>query len=59
MHAMHAMHAMHVMHVMQDLIGEARVRGLGWALAPPGSDPQAVHADLRCRMLRMAGLLRH
>lgn len=23
-----------------------RVRGLGWALAPPGSDPQLLHADI-------------
>jgi len=26
--------------------GEFRARGLGWALAPPGSDPQAIHADI-------------
>ena len=26
--------------------GVARVRGLGWALAPPSSDPQRLHADL-------------
>mmetsp|Transcript_59051 Transcript_59051/g.136192 ORF Transcript_59051/g.136192 Transcript_59051/m.136192 type:complete len:177 (+) Transcript_59051:353-883(+) len=26
--------------------GEWRVRGLGWALAPPHSDPQVLHADL-------------
>ena len=29
-----------------DAAGLARVRGLGWALAPPGSDPQLLHADL-------------
>jgi hypothetical protein len=26
--------------------GLVRVRGLGWALAPPGSDPQLLHADI-------------
>jgi len=25
---------------------ECRARGLGWTLAPPGSDPQALHADI-------------
>lgn len=29
-----------------DFGGAARIRGLGWALAPAGSDPQLVHADL-------------
>lgn len=26
--------------------GDLRARGLGWTLAPPGSDPQALHADI-------------
>ena len=26
--------------------GAARVRGLGWALAPPGAPPQTLHADI-------------
>lgn len=26
--------------------GDLRARGLGWTLAPPGSDPQALHSDL-------------
>jgi len=26
--------------------GEFRARGLGWTLAPPGSDPQGMHADI-------------
>jgi len=30
----------------QDSEGTLRARGLGWALAPPGSDPQALHADI-------------
>jgi len=30
----------------EDLNGIHRVRGLGWALAPPGSDPQQLHADI-------------
>ena len=29
-----------------DACGLARVRGLGWALAPPGADPQQLHADI-------------
>jgi len=29
-----------------DLHGEAKMRGLGWALAPGGADPQSLHADL-------------
>eukprot|EP00927_Polykrikos_kofoidii_P078721 TRINITY_DN75537_c0_g1_i1.p1 TRINITY_DN75537_c0_g1~~TRINITY_DN75537_c0_g1_i1.p1 ORF type:complete len:809 (+),score=99.11 TRINITY_DN75537_c0_g1_i1:34-2460(+) len=29
-----------------DVEDELRARGLGWTLAPPGSDPQALHADL-------------
>lgn len=30
----------------EDLRGRHRARGLGWSLAPPGSDPQQLHADL-------------
>lgn len=30
----------------EDFKGIHRVRGLGWALAPPGSDPQQLHADI-------------
>jgi hypothetical protein len=29
-----------------DLHGDARVRGLGWTLAPPGAAAQTLHADL-------------
>jgi hypothetical protein len=31
-----------------DRTGTVRLRGLGWALAPPGSDPQLMHADIWC-----------
>ncbi|CAE8585592.1 unnamed protein product, partial [Polarella glacialis] len=30
----------------EDSEGTQRLRGLGWALAPPGSDPQQLHADI-------------
>mmetsp|Transcript_89187 Transcript_89187/g.158059 ORF Transcript_89187/g.158059 Transcript_89187/m.158059 type:complete len:698 (-) Transcript_89187:66-2159(-) len=30
----------------EDHGGQQRLRGLGWALAPPGSDPQQLHADI-------------
>lgn len=30
----------------EDRTGTGRVRGLGWTLAPPGSDPQDLHADI-------------
>eukprot|EP01065_Artemidia_motanka_P039437 TRINITY_DN4835_c0_g1_i1.p1 TRINITY_DN4835_c0_g1~~TRINITY_DN4835_c0_g1_i1.p1 ORF type:complete len:781 (+),score=107.60 TRINITY_DN4835_c0_g1_i1:81-2345(+) len=31
---------------IEDARGTLRARGLGWTLAPPGSDPQSLHADL-------------
>jgi len=31
---------------LADCAGEPRARGLGWTLAPPGSDPQCLHADI-------------
>jgi len=30
----------------EDHAGQLRLRGLGWTLAPAGSDPQALHADI-------------
>ena len=30
----------------RDVEAGIRIRGAGWALAPTGSDPQAVHADI-------------
>jgi hypothetical protein len=30
----------------EDIAGDLRARGLGWTLAPAGSDPQALHADI-------------
>mmetsp|Transcript_128249 Transcript_128249/g.256134 ORF Transcript_128249/g.256134 Transcript_128249/m.256134 type:complete len:535 (-) Transcript_128249:15-1619(-) len=30
----------------EDQKGGLRIRGLGWALAPPGSDPQDLHSDI-------------
>eukprot|EP00908_Phaeocystis_cordata_P016911 Transcript_28233.p6 GENE.Transcript_28233~~Transcript_28233.p6 ORF type:complete len:194 (-),score=65.94 Transcript_28233:129-710(-) len=33
-------------HSEEEHAGLARVRGLGWALAPPGADPQQLHADI-------------
>ena len=29
-----------------DMDGMPRARGLGWALSPPGSDPQTLHNDI-------------
>jgi len=29
-----------------DVASDLRARGLGWTLVPPGSDPQALHADI-------------
>ena len=34
----------------------SRIRGLGWALAPPGSDPQDLHADLWGRTAKVPSL---